>query len=60
MDDSELRVRRVLAKVRQQDVCIKVGISQAELSNIERGYKRPTPELAEAIRQAILELGGTK
>ena len=55
--ESDLRLRRVLAGVRQQDVALRVGISQTELSNIERGYKQPPPELVERIEVAILELG---
>lgn len=54
--ESELRLRRVLAGVPQQAVARRVGISQAELSNIERGYRQPTPELAERIRVVIVEL----
>ena len=58
--ESELRLRRVLARVRQQDVALRVGISQTELSNIERGYRQPTPELAERIEAAILELASAR
>lgn len=59
----ELKLRRLLAGVLQRDVARMAGISQPKLSNIERGYKIPTEEIAMKIRGAIEELsarGGEK
>ncbi len=36
------RVRRVAAGLRQLDVCLAAGISQARFSGIERGEVQPT------------------
>ena len=43
------RLRRIAAGLRQLDVCLAVGISQARYSTLERGEAKPT----EAERQEI-------
>lgn len=52
----ELRLRRMLSRLKQYQVAQAVGIPQATLCQFERGKRIPSPELAEKICQAIEQL----
>jgi transcriptional regulator with XRE-family HTH domain len=56
----ELKLYRVLARLLQWRVAALAGISQTQLSLIERGRRQPSPELAERIRNAIEILKGRR
>ncbi|CAM5484675.1 hypothetical protein SFUMM280S_08777 [Streptomyces fumanus] len=43
---SELRRRRMAARLSLQQLAQRVHYSKSQLSKVERGLKRPTPELA--------------
>jgi len=49
-----LRVARVVADRKQQDIARAAGISCGHLSSIETGDARLTPALAERVARAIL------
>lgn len=49
-----LRVARVVAERKQQDVARAAGISCGHLSELESGHARLTPAVAERVMRAIL------
>lgn len=53
MKINRLKAARFLAGISQDEVAHSIGISQAKLSRIERGYLRPSPKEAEAIAKIL-------
>ena len=47
------RVRRAVLGLRQRDVAIRVGVSQAKYSLLERGEARPTTAERKTIDQVL-------
>jgi transcriptional regulator with XRE-family HTH domain len=54
---SELRRRRMAARLSLQQLAQRVHYSKSQLSKVERGLKRPTPELAR-LCDTVLRAGG--
>lgn len=52
----ELRLRRMLSRLRQYQVAQAASIPQATLCQFEWGKRIPSPELAKKICQAIEQL----
>ncbi len=48
-----IRGLRRLKRMTQQQLAVCLGLSASQLSNIERGLKRPQPELLEKIAAAL-------
>jgi len=53
MDDSQLRIKRILLGLSQHEIARRVGRSAAWISLVERGYVKPKNELREKIRKAL-------
>jgi transcriptional regulator with XRE-family HTH domain len=53
MSGVELRTRRIQAGLAGQLVCNKAGIARSRLSDLERGYLKPTADECKRINQAI-------
>jgi DNA-binding XRE family transcriptional regulator len=51
--ENRLKVRRAERDITQLDLALEVGISNSQISQIERGYVDPTPELAAKIAKAL-------
>ena len=49
----QIKVMRELREVTQQELARQIGVSQAQMSNIESGYTEPTPEQIAAIKVAL-------
>jgi|SaaInlStandDraft_2_1057019.scaffolds.fasta_scaffold1061061_1 transcriptional regulator with XRE-family HTH domain len=49
----QIRLHRFLARKSQSDVAVVIGRSQGWVSQIERGYRKPTPEDITSIAGAI-------
>jgi transcriptional regulator with XRE-family HTH domain len=56
MSGVELRTRRIQAGLAGQLVCNKAGIARSRLSDLERGYLKPTADECKRINQAITAL----
>jgi len=50
MDKLELKIVRIRAGLTQMELAGKVGINQSDLSHYERGYKVPTKEILDKIK----------
>lgn len=48
-----LKALRRLKRITQQELAAKLGLSPTLLSNIERGLKKPSPQLLERIALAL-------
>jgi transcriptional regulator with XRE-family HTH domain len=49
----EIRKRRLISELTQYDMEKLTGISQARLSLIERGYRKPNPEELEKLSEVL-------
>ncbi len=56
LSGSELRDRRVLARISGRVVCERAGIARGRLSDIERGYVQPPEAELERIEHALEDL----
>lgn len=50
---NELKKKRLLSELTQCDIEKLTGISQARLSLIERGYRKPNPEELEKLSEVL-------
>jgi len=48
-----IRIVRAVQDVSQRELAQRTGISQAYLSQIERGHRRASPELLQRLLQAL-------
>jgi transcriptional regulator with XRE-family HTH domain len=48
-----IRGLRRLKRMTQQQLALYLGLSASQLSNIERGLKKPQPELLEKIAETL-------
>jgi putative transcriptional regulator len=51
--ENRLRVRRAEQDVTQLELALKVGISDSQISLMERGHIDPTPKLAAKMARAL-------
>jgi putative transcriptional regulator len=49
----ELKKHRITKELTQQEVADKVNISRVAYTNIENGVRRPSPEVAMRIAEAL-------
>lgn len=49
----EIRKRRLISELTQYDMEKLTGISQARLSLIERGYRKPNPEELKKLSEVL-------
>lgn len=54
MKDRVLKSARQLAGLTQQELGRSCGISQSSVSNLDRGYLRPSPELKRKLARALM------
>ena len=51
-----IKIARLKAGLRQYDLAAKVGIHPSQLSEIELGRRKPSPEVVERLLQIITEV----
>ena len=49
----ELKLTRLRAGLNQNEVAIRLGIHPGRLSEMECGWRRPSPELLQRLRQLL-------
>lgn len=53
-----LSEKRKNRKLTQSDIAARIGISRTHYTNIEKGYRRPSPEIAQKLGE-VLEIDWT-
>ena len=56
MSPTQLRDRRIAARIPGRLVCARAGIDRSRLSDVERGYVKPTDEEIRRISKALDDL----
>ncbi len=50
---NELKKKRLLSGLTQNDIEMLTGIPQSKLSLVERGYRKPNPEELEKLSEVL-------